>query len=94
MDAAKTTTDTDFFFFFSFFQDRWNAFDFFIVVVSFVSVGMDVAEMVTGESAGASSLKLIRVLRVARLFRLIPKAKRLLKLFKVGLKEWADDVMY
>ena len=66
-----------------YFKDRWNAFDFFVVCVSFVSVAIDVFELVSGSSTGATGLKLIRVLRVARLFRLIPRAKRLLKLFKV-----------
>ena len=53
-------------------QDKWNIFDFFMVLLSVASVLLDFFT-----SADLSFMPLLRVLRVARIFRLIPKAKGL-----------------
>jgi hypothetical protein len=53
-------------------QDKWNVFDFILVLLSVASVAVDF-----GTSQDLSFMPLLRVLRVARIFRLIPKAKGL-----------------
>ena len=66
-----------------YFFDYWNSFDFFVVSVCFVGIAIDeYFRAVGGGGSSASSVSLIRVLRVGSIFRLIPKAKRLLKLFQ------------
>ena len=64
-----------------YFVNAWNLFDFTVVLVCLVGVATDTLAMISGGKS-TSGLALIRVLRVARIFRLIPKAKRLLRLFK------------
>lgn len=56
-------------------RNNWNKFDFAIVIISLVSLQAD-----TG--VGAS---VFRLLRIARVFRLIKKAKNLHKLFQTLL---------
>jgi hypothetical protein len=53
-------------------QDAWCRFDVVVVVVSIVGAGIDL-----GTPSDLSFLPLIRVLRVARIFRLVPKAEGL-----------------
>ena len=60
-----------------YFQSNWNRFDFLVVLVCFMGIGIEF-----GGVSGTASLSLIRVLRVGSIFRLVPKAKRLLKLFQ------------
>ena len=59
-----------------YFMDSWNVFDFFTVVVSWIGIILDA---VSGSQVPAVSV--FRVFRVARVFRLIPKAKGLQTLF-------------
>ena len=59
-----------------YFRDGWNQFDFVVVCFSIVGVVMDVAV-----GAEVPVVGLLRILRVARIFRLIPKAKGLKTLF-------------
>lgn len=53
-------------------QDGWCQFDLFVVAVSIVGVAIDL-----GTTQNLEFLPLIRVLRVARVFKLIPKAQGL-----------------
>ena len=53
-------------------QDKWCAFDALVVAVSIAGVGIDL-----GTEADLAFLPLLRMLRVARVFRLIPRAKGL-----------------
>ena len=55
-----------------YFMDSWNVFDFFTVAVSWIGIVLD---SVSGSQIPAVSV--FRVFRVARVFRLIPKAKGL-----------------
>lgn len=56
----------------NYFGDSWNVFDCLIVVVSVVGVIVDFAT-----PANLTFMPLLRILRVARIFKLIPKAKGL-----------------
>lgn len=60
-----------------YFSDAWNVFDFSVVCLSIVGFIITVAT-----TTKASYLSLLRVFRVARIFRLIPKAKGLRTLFQ------------
>lgn len=53
-------------------RDNWNVFDFFIVLVSITGVILDYAT-----TQSLTVLPLLRVFRVARIFKLIPKARGL-----------------
>eukprot|EP00878_Enallax_costatus_P032193 GHUV01035311.1.p1 GENE.GHUV01035311.1~~GHUV01035311.1.p1 ORF type:complete len:212 (+),score=29.33 GHUV01035311.1:258-893(+) len=53
-------------------KDGWSQFDLFVVSVSIVGVAIDM-----GTTQNLDFLPLIRVMRVARVFRLIPKAQGL-----------------
>lgn len=53
-------------------QDGWCQFDLFVVSVSIVGVAIDL-----GTTQNLQFLPLIRVMRVARVFKLIPKAQGL-----------------
>mmetsp|Transcript_3541 Transcript_3541/g.12709 ORF Transcript_3541/g.12709 Transcript_3541/m.12709 type:complete len:1714 (-) Transcript_3541:989-6130(-) len=59
-----------------YFRDTWNAFDFSVVCLSIVGVA------ITSSGTKVSYLSLLRIFRVARIFRLIPKAKGLRTLFQ------------
>ncbi|EEH58460.1 voltage-gated ion channel superfamily [Micromonas pusilla CCMP1545] len=63
-----------------YFSDNWNRFDFFVVVIS---IGGVVITLFAGQDAAYVSM--IRIFRVARIFRLIPKAKSLRTLFQTLL---------
>ena len=63
-----------------YFSDAWNSFDFGVVCLSVVGFVITVATDVS-----ATYLSLLRVFRVARIFRLIPKAKGLRTLFQTLL---------
>jgi len=60
-----------------YFKDAWNVFDFSVVCLSIVGFIITVST-----TTKASYLSLLRVFRVARIFRLIPKAKGLRTLFQ------------
>lgn len=62
-------------------SDRWNMFDFVVVMLSLLS--MTVRLLPTTNSI--PGLNLLRIFRVARVFRLIPKAKGLRTLFQTLL---------
>mmetsp|Transcript_3119 Transcript_3119/g.7221 ORF Transcript_3119/g.7221 Transcript_3119/m.7221 type:complete len:1718 (+) Transcript_3119:685-5838(+) len=64
----------------AYFSDAWNSFDFGVVCLSVVGFTITVAT-----DASATYLSLLRVFRVARIFRLIPKAKGLRTLFQTLL---------
>ena len=51
---------------FAYFRDRWNAFDFFVVVISVASVVLDFSG-----TQNLSFMPVLRVLRVVRVVRLI-----------------------
>ena len=59
-----------------YFRDAWNAFDFLVVSISILGIAMELAQTDVGP------VSLLRVFRVARIFRLIPKAKGLRTLFQ------------
>jgi len=61
----------------AYFRDTWNLFDFSVVCLSIVVVTIYFAA-----NTQASYLSLLRIFRVARIFRLIPKAKGLRTLFQ------------
>ena len=63
-----------------YFRDPWNTFDFFVVTLSVVGIAVTLTTDIS-----ATYLSIIRVFRVARIFRLIPKAKGLKKLFQTLL---------
>ena len=63
-----------------YFKDSWNDFDFVVVIFSIIGILMDVLA-----KKGLPIISLLRVLRVARIFRLIPKAKGLRTLFQTLL---------
>ena len=65
---------------FGYFIDAWNRFDFAVVCLSLVGFAVTVFT-----EASASYLNLLRVARVVRIFRLIPKAKGLRTLFQTLL---------
>eukprot|EP00803_Ostreobium_quekettii_P004182 evm.model.scf_87.7 EVM.evm.TU.scf_87.7 scf_87:110745-119200(-) len=60
-----------------YFKDGWNAFDFSVIAFSYIGLAVDLA---SDEEVPVVSL--LRVFRVARIFRLIPKAKGLRTLFQ------------
>jgi len=60
-----------------YFSDSWNVFDFSVVCLSIVGFTITVST-----DASATYLSLLRIFRVARIFRLIPKAKGLRTLFQ------------
>ncbi|GFR46009.1 hypothetical protein Agub_g7487 [Astrephomene gubernaculifera] len=60
----------------SYFRERWTAFDFFVVLISAVSVALDFSN-----TKNLSFMPALRVLRVVRIFRLIPRMKGLQRLF-------------
>jgi Ion transport protein len=51
-----------------YFQDRWCMFDFFVTVLSLVQIAVDIAA-----KNNVPAFNLLRVFRVARVFRLVPK---------------------
>jgi len=59
-----------------YFSDTWNMFDFVVVCLSIIGVAITVS------GTKVSYLSLLRIFRVARIFRLIPKAKGLRTLFQ------------
>ena len=61
----------------AYFTNEWYLFDFFIVVVSLLGVILDFAS-----STEIPAVSILRVFRFARIFRLIPKAKTLKRLFE------------
>jgi len=63
----------------AYFTDSWSLFDFVVVMLSIVGFIITVTPSL---STNASYLGLIRIFRVARIFRLIPKAKGLRTLFQ------------
>mmetsp|Transcript_58370 Transcript_58370/g.186060 ORF Transcript_58370/g.186060 Transcript_58370/m.186060 type:complete len:1610 (+) Transcript_58370:485-5314(+) len=60
-----------------YFRSSWNTFDFIVVLFSIVGISVDLST-----SAEIPVVSLLRVFRVARIFRLIPKAKGLRTLFQ------------
>ena len=60
-----------------YFRDPWNTFDFMVVTLSVMGIAVTLTTDIS-----ATYLSIIRVFRVARIFRLIPKAKGLKKLFQ------------
>mmetsp|Transcript_6417 Transcript_6417/g.22602 ORF Transcript_6417/g.22602 Transcript_6417/m.22602 type:complete len:1664 (+) Transcript_6417:339-5330(+) len=60
-----------------YFKDNWNRFDFTTVLLAIVGFIITV-----GSDSSASYLSMLRIFRVARIFRLIPKAKGLRTLFE------------
>lgn len=60
-----------------YFRDAWNSFDFTVVTISLVGIFLEKVL-----STNVSVVSLLRVFRVARIFRLIPKAKGLRTLFQ------------
>ena len=63
-----------------YFRDPWNTFDFMVVALSIMGIAVTLTTDIS-----ATYLSIIRVFRVARIFRLIPKAKGLKKLFQTLL---------
>lgn len=63
-----------------YFADKWNSFDFVVVILSMVSL----AVRLTGNDS-VPGLNLLRIFRIARVFRLIPKAKGLRTMFQTLL---------
>uniref|UniRef100_A0A7S1XCD4 Voltage-gated ion channel superfamily n=1 Tax=Tetraselmis chuii TaxID=63592 RepID=A0A7S1XCD4_9CHLO len=63
-----------------YFRDAWNTFDFTVVTISLVGIFLEQVM-----STNVSVVSLLRVFRVARIFRLIPKAKGLRTLFQTLL---------
>jgi len=61
-------------------QDAWCKFDIIVVAVSIIGVGIDL-----GTPSNLQFLPLIRVLRVVRIFRLVPKAEGLRVLLRTLL---------
>eukprot|EP00898_Chlorokybus_atmophyticus_P005123 jgi/Chlat1/5611/Chrsp369S00415 len=61
-----------------YFQEQWNRFDFVVAAAACASVTLDL----TGAGRKVGILSLLRILRVARIFRLIPRAKGLKALFQ------------
>ena len=55
-------------------------FDFVVVIVSWLGVALDLQPSIVG-NRGSTGLSLVRVLRVGRILRLIPRVPGLLKLF-------------
>lgn len=51
-------------------QDAWGKFDIVVVAVSIVGAGIDI-----GTPSSLTFLPIVRVLRVCRIFKLIPKAE-------------------
>ena len=51
-----------------YFLDRWCAFDFFVALLSLVQIAIDI-----WTSSDIPAVNLLRVFRVARIFRLVPK---------------------
>jgi len=66
----------------AYFTDRWSQFDFVVVTLSIIGFIITVTPSL---ATNASYLGLIRIFRVARIFRLIPKAKGLRTLFQTLL---------
>jgi len=60
-----------------YFRDNWNNFDFVVVVLSLFSMAISFAS----SGLNIPGLNMLRIFRVARIFRLIPKAKGLRTLF-------------
>ena len=60
-----------------YFTNKWYLFDFFIVIASLCGVVLDFAS-----STEIPAVSILRVFRFARIFRLIPKAKTLKRLFE------------
>jgi hypothetical protein len=54
-----------------YFRDNWNNFDFMVVVLSLFSMAIGFAS----SGLNIPGLNMLRIFRVARIFRLIPKAK-------------------
>lgn len=53
-----------------YFMDRWCSFDFFVAALSLVQIAIDV-----WTSSDIPAVNLLRVFRVARIFRLVPKVR-------------------
>ena len=56
-----------------YFRDRMNSFDFLVVVASIATIAVDFKSGRPAAEGGGAGVNLLRVLRVARLFRLIRK---------------------
>jgi hypothetical protein len=54
----------------AYFMDRWCSFDFFVAFLSLVQIGIEV-----WTSSDIPAVNLLRVFRVARIFRLVPKVR-------------------
>lgn len=66
-----------------YFRDRMNMFDFSVLVASVITVAIDFQSGKPAASGGGSAgVNLLRVLRVARLFRLIHSAKGIRQLIQ------------
>ena len=64
----------------NYFKDGWNRFDFLIVMVAWVGIALDLVPGINAEQL--SFIMVLRVARIGRIFRLIPKAKGLRTLFQ------------
>ena len=56
-----------------YFQDRWCLFDFFVAMLSLVQIAIDISV-----KSDVPAVNLLRVFRVVRVFRLVPKVCRLI----------------
>jgi hypothetical protein len=70
-----------------YFSNRWNLFDFLIVMASLFSIGMDLAtdqvfDPFADSSSGGFDPTILRVFRFLRIFRLVRKVKGLFKLIR------------
>lgn len=62
----------------SYFYNSWNKFDFFVVISSFVDIVMtEMGSSLKFLRVGPQLARVLRILRVSRLFRLVGKAKGL-----------------
>ncbi|KAG2489238.1 hypothetical protein HYH03_012259 [Edaphochlamys debaryana] len=59
----------------SYFRDKWHAFDFFVMLISVLSVALDFSN-----TRNLTFMPVLRVLRIVRVFRLIKKAQGLKRL--------------
>jgi hypothetical protein len=66
-----------------YFRSAWCRFDFFLVLMSLLSVGFSVSARITGAAmTGAPIATLLRILRVLRLFRLVKSSKGLQRMLR------------
>lgn len=60
-----------------YFQNNWNRFDFFIVLVADISILFEFVHANTGNSSVITVLTIIKAIRIMRVFRLIKTNKNL-----------------